>query len=180
MTVEKLSPSTAPLFYTNTAARDLLQIRYHIDLQDYWPDEDDMLVAGMWKYKNLKSPPKEKVDKEDTSSVDDLYISNVAEKYRYRLRETLRSHKSTWSGSMCQINATQRKIELNSGTRQIRQHPYRFGPRLWNKINKNWSHDQTKGDLTLKVRMGLSRRLSTEIGRIDALMHQLETTERGF
>ena len=48
---------------------------------------------------------KKKVKKENISSVDDLDLSPFAEKYRDRLRETLRPHDSMWIGSLGKISA---------------------------------------------------------------------------
>lgn len=63
MMVVNLFSSTAQFLYINTAAGDLLQVRNHIDGQDDWPDEDDLLAADMRKFNYLRPPPN-KIQKE--------------------------------------------------------------------------------------------------------------------
>eukprot|EP00171_Calliarthron_tuberculosum_P017515 IDg17515t1 len=41
----------------------------------------------------------------------------------------LHPHESMWTGSLEKINATEHRIDLAPGTRQIRQHPYGMGLR---------------------------------------------------
>eukprot|EP00171_Calliarthron_tuberculosum_P016439 IDg16439t1 len=89
MAMARLLPSSAPLMFTNLSAGDLLQILSYLNRQGEWLDEEDLLAAESRKFKELRPPAKEKVRKEDISSVDDIDSNYVSDEYREELRAIL-------------------------------------------------------------------------------------------
>eukprot|EP00171_Calliarthron_tuberculosum_P004432 IDg4432t1 len=110
--ISVLTPTASPLLYRNLAVGDLLQTNEYANRQDEWPDEDDLLAADFPKFKDLRPPPKEKVKKEDVSSVEELNLDHIPEEFRESLKGVLRPHESMWCGSLGQINAAEQRIEL--------------------------------------------------------------------
>jgi len=81
------------------------------------------------EWASLSPCPATAPDVTDPLEEPHVHTSTVPEGLRPQVLSLLEKHRALWSGHLGSIKATEHRIELKPGSKPVRLHPYRMGPR---------------------------------------------------
>eukprot|EP00171_Calliarthron_tuberculosum_P023134 IDg23134t1 len=127
-----------PVVPVSLTAGELLGIEDPEDLvsPDHQVAQEQLMAADLRLFQDLRPDSKVNRKKEEIFKVADLDLSHLSEEWQEKLRAMLAKHERMWNGFLGEINTTEHHIELEPGTRPIRQHPYRAGHHARDFVSK--------------------------------------------